>query len=124
MKKLFVIMLLMIAMPAVVSAKAPKGHVKTNNQECSECHANAATTWLNGKHGLMTVKCVICHGSTEKNFAAKPGIDRCNGCHEELVEQVKRRPTAGQKSCSPCHDHHSVAVKNPPVSPFHVKGGN
>jgi len=124
MKKLFVIMLLMIALPSIVAAKAPKGHMKTDNQECSECHAAAATAWLNGPHGLMTVKCVICHGSTEKNFTAKPGLNRCNGCHGEIVEQVKRMPTAGPKTCFPCHDNHSLSVKNPTAKPFHVKGGN
>ena len=124
MKKLFLIMLLVIAVPTIAAAKAPKGHMKTNNQECSECHASEAAVWLNGQHGLMNVKCVICHGSTEKNFTAKPDLNRCNGCHGEIVEQVKHMP-AGQKNCFPCHDNHSLAVKNPPTTtPFHVKGGN
>ena len=27
--------------------------------------------WQDGKHGVMGVKCVVCHGSTDKNFIGK-----------------------------------------------------
>jgi len=105
------------------AAQTPKGHIKTDGQECSMCHAGEDSAWQSGKHGLMNVKCVVCHRSTDANFIAKPGIDRCAGCHGELVDQLKRMPAAAHTTCFTCHDNHSLTVKNQPPRPFHDQGG-
>lgn len=123
MRKLMVLLLLFF-LPLSVSAEEKK-HIKTSaDQECSDCHLNQAGAWQDGKHGLMNVKCVVCHGSPEENFIARPGVDRCLGCHGEQVEQSKRTKVKTEKKCFPCHDPHSLAVKNQPEKPFHSKGGN
>ncbi len=116
-----IILFLMMSMPLAVIAKE-KTHIPTDNQECSDCHAEQAQVWLNGKHGLMNVKCVVCHGSPEENFAANPGINRCRGCHGEQVDQAAKRTAKAEKTCFPCHDRHSLDVKNAPKTPFHAKG--
>ena len=123
MRKLMVLLLLLI-LPAAVGASGKK-HVKTSaDQECSECHVDQASVWLAGAHGLMGVKCVVCHGSPEENFISKPDIARCRGCHDEEVEQVATKKAKVEKTCFPCHDPHSLVVKTAPIAPFHAKGGN
>jgi predicted CXXCH cytochrome family protein len=123
MRKLMVLLLLLI-LPAAAGA-AGKKHVKTSaDQECSECHVDQARVWLEGAHGLMGVKCVVCHGSPEENFVSKPDITRCRGCHDEEVEQVAKKKVKAEKTCFPCHDRHSLVVKTAPIAPFHAKGGN
>lgn len=78
---------------------------------------------MRGKHGLLGVKCVVCHGSTDVNFTARPDIYKCRGCHGVKVEQVRKKTALSEKTCFPCHDKHSLALKNAPKRPFHAKGG-
>lgn len=109
MKKLFIFLVLLL--PVVVFAKE-KSHIKTSiDQECYECHGNVMQIWQDGRHGLMNVKCVVCHGSTEKNFVARPGIERCSGCHNEKVSDVEKKLPPSAKRCTLCHDPHSVGVR-------------
>jgi hypothetical protein len=124
MRKLMVILLLLI-LPAAVSA-AEKKHVKTSaDQECSECHIDQARVWLEGAHGLMGVKCVVCHGSPEVNFTIKPGVDRCRGCHGDAVADIQKKLPAKEQTCFLCHEHHTVAVKESAKNRtgFHGQGG-
>ena len=116
MKRLFIIFLI-LALPIMVAAKE-KGHIKTpETQECAECHKSQAEAWQNGKHEVMGVKCIVCHGSTEKNFVAKPDIYKCRACHGEKVRDVEKKLHPKLKNCFLCHDAHSVTLR------FHTKGG-
>lgn len=116
MKRLFIIFLI-LALPIMVAAKE-KGHIKTpETQECSECHKSQAEAWQNGKHGVLDVKCVVCHGSTDKNFHAKPDINRCRGCHWEKVADVEKKLYPKERKCTLCHTLHSLKSK------FHSEGG-
>jgi hypothetical protein len=116
MKRLMIFLLILL-IPVVVSAKEKK-HIKTlENQECIECHASEAQLWEGGKHGLMNVKCVVCHGSPDENFVAKPDINRCKGCHYEKVADVEKKLPPKIRQCSLCHALHSVKNK------FHSEGG-
>ncbi|PKN16766.1 MAG: hypothetical protein CVU68_11225, partial [Deltaproteobacteria bacterium HGW-Deltaproteobacteria-3] len=47
----------------------------------------------------MNVKCIVCHGSTEKNFTASPGLGACRGCHAEQVAQAQKSKGKEGKSC-------------------------
>jgi predicted CXXCH cytochrome family protein len=74
----------------------------------------------------MNVKCVVCHGSPEENFVAKPALNRCRGCHGEMVADVEKKLPAKQRTCFLCHEHHTVAVKEAAAkekSGFHREGG-
>lgn len=116
MKRLFIIFLI-LTLPVAVMAKEKK-HIKTaENQECAECHKSQAEAWQKGKHEVMGVKCIVCHGSTEKNFIAKPDMYRCRGCHGEKVSEVEKNLPPKLRNCFLCHDRHSVTPK------FHGKGG-
>lgn len=116
MKHLILISFLLF-LPAAVTAKE-KQHMKTPaDQECSECHAGQAGVWQDGMHGLMNVKCVVCHGSIDKNFVPKPDIYKCRGCHGDQVKDVEDKLPSKARNCFLCHDHHSVKAG------FHTKGG-
>lgn len=116
MKRL-ITLLLILTMPAIAIAKE-NVHIETPvDQECYECHGTQMQVWQDGKHGLMNVKCVVCHGSTDKNFVAKPDIYRCRGCHGEKVMDVENKLPKKVQSCFLCHDHHALTNK------FHEKGG-
>jgi len=97
---------------------AEKQHIKTSeDQECFDCHTAETDLWNSGKHGLMSVKCVVCHGSTDKNFHAKPDINRCRACHWEKVADVEKKLYPKERKCTLCHTLHSVKSK------FHSDGG-
>jgi hypothetical protein len=118
------VVLVALVLPTAAFA-AGKTHLKTDGQECSECHGKQEQVWLEGKHGLMNVKCVVCHGSPEENFAARPGLARCRGCHGEQVADVEKRLPAKNRSCFSCHDNHAVSLKDAASGKagFHGRGG-
>lgn len=114
-----VISVMALTVPLFAKDKKPTGHIKVPEyQECSECHTSEKELWDTGKHGLMNVKCVVCHGSTDKNFHAKPDIKRCSGCHAEKVADVEKKLLPKERKCTLCHTLHSVKSK------FHSEGGN
>ena len=112
MKKIFIIVLIIsFALPINIYAKGKK-HIKIPmDQSCSECHAGENDVWESGKHGLMGVKCVVCHGDLDKNFVAMPGPERCEGCHSEQVEGNAEGHKMKQNNCWTCHDGHSLKQK-------------
>src|SRR5574341_789639 len=69
--KTWIVVMLMVLLPVLAPAAA-KTHMKTDGQDCAECHSVQEQVWLGGKHGLMNVKCVVCHGSPEE---AEAGLD-------------------------------------------------
>lgn len=120
------ILLVLLALFLPIAAfGAGKPHIKTDGQDCEECHVDQGKVWMDGKHGLMGVKCVVCHGSPEVNFTAKPGLARCRGCHGDAVASVKKRLSAREQTCFLCHEHHTVAVKESAKTKtgFHGQGG-
>ena len=115
-----------LMIPAVAEAALKKHPREAAGQECTECHTDQEKVWEAGKHGLMGVKCVVCHGSPEKNFAPKPALTRCRGCHGEQVRQVEKARNPKERTCFGCHDRHSVAATEAAMkqsSGFHRQGG-
>ncbi|MFH1021177.1 MAG: multiheme c-type cytochrome, partial [Pseudomonadota bacterium] len=63
MNRLIVLIgLCLLMQPQAVLGAAGQHPATPENQECGECHAGQEKTWFNGKHGLMGVKCIVCHG--------------------------------------------------------------
>ncbi|MGO9953814.1 MAG: cytochrome c3 family protein [Dissulfurispiraceae bacterium] len=109
---LLIVLIIMLALPLTIYAKG-KEHIEiTMEQTCSECHAGENDVWENSKHGLMGVKCVVCHGDPNINFVARPTSERCVGCHSELVAGRAEGHKMKQKSCWTCHDGHSLKTKS------------
>ena len=113
MKKiLLIVLIIMLGLPIAIYAEGKK-HIKTSiDQVCSECHIAENTVWESSKHGLMGVKCVVCHGDPDVNFVAKPNPERCVGCHSEQVVGAAEGHKIKQKNCWTCHDGHSLKLKS------------
>jgi hypothetical protein len=124
MNRLIVLIgLCLLMQPQAVLAAAGKHPATPENQECGECHADQEKIWFDGKHGLMNVKCIVCHGATDKNFTNRPGLAACRGCHADEVAQAQQAKKKEGKSCFSCHDHHALTVTAAFAKPYHAKGG-
>jgi hypothetical protein len=82
---------------------------------CLACHAEATPEvvkqWEAGPHGLVLVKCFVCHGSVGKDFTVAPGIRRCEGCHPAEFASVAAARGAGPKVCFDCHSPHELGAQ-------------
>lgn len=83
-------------------------------QDCADCHRRATpaavAAWEGGPHGLALVKCLVCHGSTGRDFTRAAGPDRCGGCHAAEVASVT--PARGKPaSCFACHAPHALSAQ-------------
>ena len=103
---------LLAALPALAGPARLKAHLDVKGeQECATCHRGdtpaAFKAWEDGPHGLALVKCVVCHGSTGKDFKAKPDATACRSCHARQVEALASRPV---KDCFACHAPHTLSA--------------
>ena len=84
---------------------------------CDGCHAEITPEihqqWFNSKHGMLNVKCFVCHGAIGEDFMFKPSPDRCVGCHFEQVESLDT-PFMEGKSCFSCHPPHQLGPHGSP----------
>ncbi len=107
--------LLLVAAPPSLAAGAgtrARKHVDTaGEQDCASCHRTetpaAFAAWEGSPHGLALVKCVVCHGSTGKDFRARPAAAGCGACHAAEAASVARRPVS---DCFACHEPHSLSA--------------
>jgi hypothetical protein len=102
------------SMPSAKRAVASAQHPQiSDGQECSDCHQQEAARWTASPHGVNLVKCLVCHGSIEENFMAKPPVSRCEGCHGRQLEQLKFDSFMKGKSCFTCHPPHALRPHQP-----------
>jgi hypothetical protein len=82
--------------------------------DCVSCHAKStpkvAQDWQESKHGVMLVKCVVCHGEPNGEgsipFSARPGaIDICARCHDPAIKRMAEK-FGGDAECNSCHPRH------------------
>ena len=82
--------------------------------DCVSCHAKstpkAAQDWKESKHGVMLVKCVVCHGEPDGKgsipFSAKPAaVAICARCHDPAMKRMAEK-FGGDAECDFCHPHH------------------
>ena len=111
-RRLFVFILILIFIPALSAAGTKKHPSVPADQACEDCHDKQAQVWQDSQHGLMGVKCVVCHGDPNKNFVAKPGPERCEGCHSGQVEGTAAGHKMKKRICWTCHDGHSLKPKS------------
>lgn len=82
--------------------------------DCYECHKKAtprvAQDWLESKHGVVLMKCFVCHGEPDGKgsvpWAVNPNPQTvCRKCHEPAMQQMERK--YGLKpDCNRCHPQH------------------
>ena len=104
-------LVLTAALPAGAAPRRARGHVATEEQDCATCHrtetAAVVSDWERSPHGLALVTCVVCHGSTGKDFKAKPASTGCGGCHAAQAASVSRRAVT---DCFACHAPHTLSA--------------
>jgi len=75
---------------------------------CATCHQAIDEQWKASPHAANGVECTVCHGeTTAKDFAGKPGLGACAGCHADQVAQLKSDPFMAGKTCVSCHQAHA-----------------
>ncbi|MDR2669619.1 MAG: hypothetical protein LBC14_06685 [Desulfovibrio sp.] len=88
---------------------APEGY-----EDCLSCHvkvtAQVAQDWKESKHGVMLVKCVVCHGEPDGKgsipFAARPDQQMiCSRCHDPAMQRMTAK-FGGGSDCGTCHPRH------------------
>lgn len=92
---------------------APEGQ-----NDCYTCHVKTtpkiAQDWFESKHGVVLVKCFVCHGSPDGKgslpFAAKPDAQLiCQRCHAPAMERMKAK--FGESTpCASCHPYHQNSM--------------
>ena len=82
--------------------------------DCLACHTKTtpkdAQDWKDSKHGVMLVKCVVCHGQPDGKgsipFAAKPDpMVTCARCHDPSIKRMQTK-YGERPDCASCHPHH------------------
>ena len=91
----------------------PAEHMEVEATDtCDGCQAEITPDiheeWFGSRHGLMNVKCFVCHGAIGEDFMRKPSPERCVGCHFEQVESLDT-PFMEGKSCFSCHPSHTLS---------------
>lgn len=86
--------------------------------DCVSCHIESTPKitqdWYESKHGVMLVKCAVCHGDPAGNgaipFAVNPNpIDICGRCHGPSIARMQEK--YGIKAdCNSCHPYHQNGV--------------
>jgi len=101
---------LALLQPPAVAKGGNSEHPEVEPGElCIDCHRDitpeVVDEWYAGSHGMNSVKCFVCHGSTGDDFAAVPSTDGCIGCHSDQIESMARPHMTG-KDCFSCHLAH------------------
>ena len=82
--------------------------------DCYSCHAKVtaavAQDWKESKHGVLLVKCFVCHGQPDGQgaipFTATPSYGNiCSRCHEPSMNRMAAKFGEIQ-SCVICHPRH------------------
>jgi hypothetical protein len=123
-RRLVPLAMLLLPLPALGAERHPADATKAG-EACEACHARetpeVVKQWEAGPHGLVLVKCFVCHGSTGKDFRARGTAASCDGCHPAEAARVvpakaaRRHPLATR--CFSCHDPHSLAVPEGKATP-------
>ena len=103
---------LALALPSPARPAPRRAHPDVKGeQECATCHRagtpDAFAAWEGSPHGIALVKCVVCHGSTGKDFRARPAASGCVSCHPAEVASLKPRAV---KDCFACHAPHALST--------------
>jgi len=86
--------------------------------DCYACHLKTtpkiAQDWYEGKHGMLLVKCFVCHGQPDGKgaveFAVDPDPDKvCRKCHDPAVNRMEEK-FGLRPQCNDCHPYHQNSI--------------
>jgi formate-dependent nitrite reductase cytochrome c552 subunit len=111
----------LLASPAAAAAAGhPVVDAPADPDACLSCHGEATPAivkeWEDGEHGLMLVKCFVCHGSTGKDFMRRAAAGRCAACHPDAAASVTP-PKGKAQDCFACHAPHGLDVRGGQSNP-------
>ena len=95
-------------------------HLKSTDtaSDCYECHFKAtpkvAQDWYESKHGIMLVKCFVCHGQPDGKgsipYAVDPDVNTtCRKCHDPGIKRMEEKYGLDPK-CNDCHPFHNNSL--------------
>ena len=95
-------------------------HLKSTDtaSDCYECHFKAtpkvAQDWFESKHGVMLVKCFVCHGQPDGKgsipFAVNPDVEAtCRKCHDPSIKMMEEKYGLDPE-CNDCHPFHNNSL--------------
>lgn len=103
-----------VAFPKVRCEGAKHLEAPEQYADCVTCHAKSTIKvtqdWQESKHGVMLVKCVVCHGEPDGKgsvpFEVKPDPIRiCAQCHDPSIKRMTAK-YGDLKECNTCHPNH------------------
>ncbi|OEU62811.1 MAG: hypothetical protein BBJ57_05885 [Desulfobacterales bacterium PC51MH44] len=86
--------------------------------DCFECHIKATPKitqdWYESKHGVILVKCFVCHGQPDGKgsvpYAIDPDVDAtCRKCHDPSIKKMEAKYGLEPK-CNDCHPFHNNSL--------------
>lgn len=86
--------------------------------DCYECHKKAtprvAQDWLESKHGVVLMKCFVCHGQPDGQgsvpWAVVPNPRTvCRKCHEPAMKRMEEKYGL-EPDCYKCHPYHQNSL--------------
>lgn len=86
--------------------------------DCYACHVKTtpkdAQDWYESKHGVLLVKCFVCHGQPDGKgavkFAKDPDPDTvCRKCHDPAIKRMEAK-FGLRPQCNDCHPHHQNSI--------------
>jgi hypothetical protein len=98
--------------------QAQHGEVTDAQSDCYACHKKVtpkiAQDWNESKHGMLLVKCYVCHGLPDGKgavpFSAKPDAKvACQRCHAPAIERMYTK-FGVREGCNSCHGFHTNSL--------------
>ncbi len=86
--------------------------------DCFECHLKCtpkiAQDWYESKHGVILVKCFVCHGQPDGKgsvpYAVDPDVDgTCRKCHDPSINRMEHLYGL-ELNCNKCHPFHQNSL--------------
>ncbi len=95
-------------------------HLKSPDSasDCYACHVKAtpkvAQDWYESKHGVMLVKCFVCHGQPDGKgsvpYAVNPDVNTtCRKCHDPSIKMMEEKYGL-EPECNTCHPFHNNSL--------------
>ena len=95
-------------------------HLKSPDEsaDCFECHLKCTPKitqdWYESKHGVILVKCFVCHGQPDGKgsvpYAVDPDVDAtCRKCHDPSIRKMEEKYGLEPK-CNDCHPFHNNSL--------------
>jgi hypothetical protein len=106
-------------------------HLETTESasDCYSCHVKStpkiAQDWFESKHGVMLVKCFVCHGQPDGKgsipFTVNPDVNTtCRKCHDPSIKKMEEKYGLEPK-CNSCHPFHNNSLHHKAYSKTKAK---